>query len=184
MPRQYTPRVPIETRLLTRGVRNGECLLWPGSLDKGGYGLINYEGRTQKVHCVSYRVFVGPNPERLQIQHSCNTPHCYEPSHLSKGTAKQNADYREASGNTARGDRSGARLHPEKWKRGDQHWTRRMPGSITGSKNPRARLTEDLVREIRSRHDDGASRATLMAEYRLAKTTLGHLLRRETWSHV
>lgn len=184
MPRQYTPRIPIKIRLLTKGVRDGECLLWPGSVDRGGYGLINYERRTQKVHIVSYRVFVGPIPKGLQVQHSCNIRRCYEPTHLSVGTGKQNIEYAVSLGRMASGARNGKHTKPERTPKGDRHWTRLYPERLIGEKNPRAVLTPAIVREVRARRANGESARSLATGYGVGLSTVKRVLRGESWTHI
>jgi hypothetical protein len=48
------------------------CLVWTGNCNFEGYGLVRYEGRTQKVHRVAYKVAVGPIPEGKFICHHCD----------------------------------------------------------------------------------------------------------------
>lgn len=184
MPSQYTPRVPITDRLLAYGLRDGDCLLWTGTIRHDGYGLVNFEGRTQTVHRVAYRVFVGPIPWRLQVQHSCNIRRCFEPSHLSVGTAKRNTEYAVSLGRMASGQRNGKYTKPERTPRGDRNGTRLHPEIVTGERNPRAILTEANVREVRERAALGETHRALAQAFGVGKTTITHIVRRESWKHV
>lgn len=72
--------------------------------------------------------------------------------------------------NMARGDKSGARLHPERVARGEK---------VTNAK-----LTECAVREIRSRSAAGETRIALGVAFNITRSTIGRILRRQTWNHV
>lgn len=55
------------------------CLLWQGHLNHKGYGRVSYNGRYPTVH---------------RVMHSCDTPNCGEPTHLSAGTGFTNMQER------------------------------------------------------------------------------------------
>lgn len=69
---------------------NTGCLLWCGGSDKDGYGKIKYEGKHSRAHRVAFAIVHGPIPERMLIQHSCDTPACINVNHLSLGTPLSN----------------------------------------------------------------------------------------------
>ena len=58
-----TPQ-PIDSGLPT------QCLLFPFSLNAGGYGGIRV-GRTEMAHIVSYVALVGPISAGLELDHLC-----------------------------------------------------------------------------------------------------------------
>jgi len=53
-----------------------------------------------------------------------------------------------------------------------------------GEDNPRARLTESSVRDIRRRHAAGETIRRLAREFDLAKKTISLVINRKTWKHV
>jgi hypothetical protein len=53
-----------------------------------------------------------------------------------------------------------------------------------GEANPRARLTDDEVRAIRSRRNAGERSADLAAEFGITPRMVNLIARRERWSHV
>lgn len=55
---------------------------------------------------------------------------------------------------------------------------------MTGEQNGRTRLTWDLVSQIRSRHAIGETQASLAREFRVGKSTIGGIIRNETWQRV
>jgi hypothetical protein len=71
---------------------------------------------------------------------------------------------------TARGDRNGSRLHPERRPRGEQ--------------NPNAKLTEAGVRELRELRRRGWTIAEIAAHFGVYKGTISYVLNGQTWRHV
>jgi hypothetical protein len=69
----------------------GRCWLWAGCKDRDGYGVISDVGRTLGAHRVSYEMHHRPLPPGSVVMHSCDTPACVNPAHLSLGTKRTNA---------------------------------------------------------------------------------------------
>lgn len=65
------------------------CWLWKFSKTPKGYGKFN---SNEFVHIVSFELFKGPRIPGLDVMHSCNTKHCFNPDHLSQGTRKKNIE--------------------------------------------------------------------------------------------
>jgi hypothetical protein len=125
-------------------------------LDKGGYGNIWYEGKSQKVHRVAYLVFKGPIPKGLHVRHSCDTRPCCEPTHLSVGTNLDNVMDRVSRDRTPK-----------------------------GSSCFNAKLTEDAVVEIRRLYASGNySHRKLGTLYGVSHTTIAHAISYTQWKHV
>jgi hypothetical protein len=120
---------------------------------------------------------------------------------LAWKTARGNADDRDRHGHTLRGDAHPFRLHPELTARGDRNGSRKYPERLKrGNENPRnvyydrypkgeqfhtAKLTADLVREIRRRYAAGeGSQRVLAAEYGIALSSLRQVVVRLSWKHV
>lgn len=82
-----------------------ECWLWTGSVSKGGYGLWNFEWKDERVsigaHRLNYMVHnkVMLDPSQI-LMHSCDTPRCCNPNHLTIGTYAENAADRNRKGRT------------------------------------------------------------------------------------
>jgi len=93
----------------TRGVRSGTHLLWPGAKQKG-YGVVRAGDRNLGVHRIACERANGPAPSDKPWalhKNECNTPACYEGSHLYWGEAKDNAQDTKAAGHST-GGRAGA----------------------------------------------------------------------------
>jgi len=69
---------------------SGDCWRWVGNIKNNGYGTLNYKGRTVHVHREIYRLFIGPIPEGMVIDHICNNPACCNPDHLHCVTQNEN----------------------------------------------------------------------------------------------
>lgn len=118
----YTKRLPCELY-----PELGECWIWQRNTLRGGYGQTCLHRKMMCSHRASYAAFVDAIPDGLCVCHKCDTPGCCNPEHLFIGTYLDNNLDRKNKGRSATGDRSGARIHREKWKRGDEHHARKNP---------------------------------------------------------
>jgi len=108
----------------------------------------------------SYRRHVGPIPTGYLVCHHCDNPSCVRPSHLFVGTPADNTADMVAKGRA----------------RGASH---------KGEAHPGRRLTDELVREIRDRYAaGGVTQKALAEDYGVVKSTVGMIVRGETWKHL
>lgn len=167
----------LMTRLLRRTVKTRGCWLWIGSKTKKGYGHIRIGSRADGsrrvvlVHRLSYELHIGPIPKGHGVLHTCDTPPCIKPTHLFTGTNTDNVADRQAKGRTAKGDRSGYRKHPERYKarpKHEHHW--------------KAKLNESQVREIR--YLAGTAKWThreIASMFGVGRSAITKIVRGETW---
>jgi len=66
------------------------CWLWTGARTKWGYGNVGVGGHYFGAHRVSYRIFVGPILQGLDIDHLCRVKLCVNPDHLEAVTRREN----------------------------------------------------------------------------------------------
>lgn len=170
------------TRLMTFVNKTDTCWIWTGSLSRTGYGSFWMRGDNYIAHRAAYMLFVGDVPDDLFVCHCCDTPACVNPDHLFLGTAQDNSQDMVNKGRSMKG-----RRRPRgEIKRGDQHWTHiygtsRLP---RGASHPLSKLTDDDVRDIRTRRDGGCGLKELAAEYGITATNISYIARRKTWKHV
>lgn len=95
--------------------RTGPCWLWTASVDKDGYGVFSItlpaDGRPARQHHTrghrfAYELAHGPIPKGRLVMHSCDTPRCVNPAHLSLGTALDNNGDAAAKGRSCGGERN------------------------------------------------------------------------------
>lgn len=92
---------------------SNECILWPGTLDRDGYGHVNFGGRRVGAHRASYTMWNG-QPTGPVIRHTCDTPSCVNHRHLITGTQLDNIADRHNQGRSATGEKMPhAKLTPE-----------------------------------------------------------------------
>jgi hypothetical protein len=136
----------------------GRCWTWTGGKFRGGYGALHVRGETVKAHRFSYRLHFGPFPESQLVCHRCDNPECTNPRHLFLSTESGNMMDRDQKGRGVRGER--------------QH---------------KAKLTEDVVRQIRARHVRRHSvhgSLAMSREFGVCHLTVLRVLRGDCWKHV
>lgn len=152
--------------ILSRVKVAGECWIWQGATDQNGYGNTTRKGRSVKAHRRAYEAWKGSVPEGMGVLHNCPTgdnPACCNPAHLWTGTQADNSRDMCEKGRSGTGTRQ----------------------SVTGERNPKAKLNESQVREIRKMHATGRYRYEDIAPlFGVQKTLIGQIVRRESWSHV
>ncbi len=130
-----------------------DCWWWTAARNSYGYGRFSSGGKQLLAHRVAHELFVGPIPAGLWVLHTCNRGHegCVNPSHLKLGT------------------------HPENMR------DMARAGSNKGERNSRAKLTDELVREIRASTD---TQQAIAARLGVARSRVSRIRTRKSWAHV
>lgn len=132
---------------------DGDCLVWGGGRDIGGYGILR-----MRVHRVSFVLAHGLIPAGMMVCHSCDHPECINPEHLFLGTAADNNRDRTEKGRTVVPD-----------NRGERH--------------PLARLTAENVALIRRLYaGGGVTQVELAARFGVWQTTISKIVRGDRWA--
>lgn len=136
------------------------CWIWQLHKDRHGYGKTTKRlWGEHTAHRSAYAMFKGQIPDGMVVMHSCDNPSCVNPDHLSVGTIQDNVTDMIIKGRY------------------------RCP-SIVGENNPRAKVTEDQVKQIRARAESGEPIVELSKAYCLHKTKIYDIVARRTWKHV
>lgn len=145
---------PLLPRFEAMVTKTEACWLWGGAVNKGGYGVFQYEGKPVSAHRMAYLLYCGPIPEDLHVLHSCDVRRCVFPDHLRLGTPKENmADRQE-----------------------------RNP--IRGITNGRAKLDSSKVQMARQLLAEGIRQRDIAALLGVSKYAIWSLSKGKTWSHV
>lgn len=156
MPRKMTVDQAMARYLVTA---NG-CHEWQGDRDKRGYGKVSIDGARPFAHRVAFKRAFGFLPD--VVCHRCDNPPCINPAHLFGGTQ---------SDNTADAGRKGRMRVPH-------------PG-IVGEKHPNAKLSRQLVEEIRAAHQPrkhGHGAPALAKRFGMSVAQVTRILRGLSWS--
>ena len=131
-----------------------DCLIFTGCLNAHGYGSVKVGGKTMLAHRVAYEKAYGPIPDALVVMHSCDTPACIEPTHLSVGTQKQN-------------------VH--------DMINKNRKAILKGTSHGRARLTDDQVKEI---FLSDLSDSALAKQFAINRSVPWKIRRGQLWAHI
>lgn len=153
------------------------CWKWLKSKSSGGYGQFSYQKIKWNAHRYSWWFHNGcPDLEELKgmhIMHECDNPECCNPEHLTLGTPKDNAI--EAI------QRIKKKVYNSDIK------VKIQDPSKFGELNGRAILTQEQVKEIRLRKQNGLKYGELkkMAqEYNISYITIQKIIAGEIWKHI
>lgn len=149
------------------------CASWPAAKNTRGYGITRFDGKSMLTHRVSWMLAHGDIPQGLGVLHRCKQSRaCCNPLHLYVGTQLDNCNDRTRDGtaNPARGDKSGARLWPERRPRGEA--------------NSRAVLTSEQVLQIRERRSAGEPLLSIAMAFGVSKSLVSAIALQLIWKHL
>lgn len=117
------------------------CWSWQRSIDTGGYGHLQWQGRMARAHRIAYELTHGAMPtgkghHGVVVMHTCDNRTCCNPAHLKLGDHAANMRDMATKG--------------------------RRKSIGTGADNGRAKLTAEQVQSIRA---DKRGKRTIAPEY-------------------
>jgi hypothetical protein len=151
------PLIDRYRRYVSKDEDGNGCILWTGA-KRHGYGVIN-SGEGNKIllaHRLAYEIANGNFDKYLFVCHKCDVPACVNPQHLFLGTIQENLADMVAKNRHAKGEQ----------------------------KKKTHKLTEDQVLEMRCLHESGESQMLLAAVYRVDRSTVSDIVRKERWRHI
>lgn len=147
----------LARELIFRSVVNPVgCWIWQGAKSQG-YGYLNWEGRAQRAHRLSYRCFIGPLKPSEVVRHQCDNPSCICPDHILKGSHADNV--------------------ADKILRGRQV----APPVRKGESHPMRKLTTKDVRMIRKLKADGWHISYIAFKFSISEGHTYAILRGKNW---
>jgi hypothetical protein len=190
---QYTPA--LLHRFWSKVDRSGDCWIWTGRVNRGGYGCFDVGRGSELAHRVAFKIAVGPIPDDLCVLHHCDVRNCVYPDHLWLGTQRDNALDMVAKGRhglhvypdrAARGVRNGAHIYRERISVARQRFIAQHPDRISrGESHGTAKLTDDAVRAIRTAYESGiVLQRELADEHGVSVATISSIIRRKGWTHL
>lgn len=128
------------------------CWIWEGATLEQGYGYMKVGARRVLTHRLAYALTWGGLSDSDCVLHRCDTPSCINPNHLFLGT---------------RADNNADRM--------------RKGRHVYGSASPRAKLTDERVREARTSEEP---LSVLAERYGVSHETIRLAVSGQTWRHI
>ncbi len=150
------PRRDLAERFWEKVAKSDGCWLWTGARTPHGYGCLSRSGERALASRVSWELHHGPIPPGLHVLHRCDNPPCVRPDHLFLGTHADNM--------------------------ADMARKKRIP---VGAARWNAKLTPEIVREIRKRYKQGdCAVGQISDELGCSHSLISMIVRRKRWKCV
>ena len=149
---------------------NGDCWEWTGYIDpskKSGYGMLAFEGKTQKSHRVAWILTNGEIPDGMQVLHKCDHRPCVNPNHLFLGTNYDNVQDKISKGRHPRGLEASMYSNP---KRGSDNW--------------HSRFSDEEVLAMRAMYASGSKCKDIATAFKLKDHVCNMILHGRRWAHL
>ena len=195
-----TRRPTATERFWAKVQKSDGCWLWTAYRNEKGYGRFDDGTITHQAHRLAWALTNGPVADGLLVCHKCDNPPCCNPDHLFVGTQKDNMQDAKQKGRRADGDRMWSRLHPERLARGARNGRYTKPErKARGERNGRntkpektnrgekvntAKLTWELVRELRAAAAEGARTAELSSRFGVSMGNVRRIVTGKYWNEA
>lgn len=161
------------------------CWLWQGRANSSGYGAFSLiPGRSTGAHRASYMIHKGPVPKGMEVCHTCDVPLCVNPEHLFLGTKRDNMQDCLRKGRFSVGDRHREALARRDFAYGEEHARRTREKARRGEQHVHAKLTEELVHEIRFGKYKNLPQDVVGAALGISQSNVCMIRKYRTWRHL
>ncbi len=134
------------------------CWPWTASRNKDGYGKFKIRGSVQNASRVAWELRNGEYLFERVARHTCDNPWCCNPTHIVAGTQADNMQDRSVRGRVGN-------------------------GAMLGVDNPRAKLTERQVLEIRKRIEAGENNRQIAKDYPVSDSLVSRIRTGRSWAN-
>jgi hypothetical protein len=80
----------LPARFWNRVEPDSDHWIWTGQINNKGYGLAWWNGKKRPAHVAVWEALIGPIPEGLELDHTCDRTECVNPAHLEVVTHAEN----------------------------------------------------------------------------------------------
>jgi len=146
------------------------CWNWLAGVAGSGYGVFTVNRKAFSSHRIAYFIERGDIPLGMFVLHRCDNRRCCNPTHAFLGKNSENTSDMYIKG---RGSFTGSDFltaHPEL--------------KLRGSAQPRSKLTEVIVTEMRRRAATKESGASLARAFGVTKEAANSAICGDTWAHL
>jgi len=131
-----------------------ECWEWTGHRSSKGYGRMGWKGKLALTHRIAMSLTDNDWTNKLPVCHGCDNPPCCNPSHLWRGTHRQNYDDMVRKGRERR---------------------------ARGAEMPHSKITDQIVLTIRA---STRTQKELAERYGISTSAISHIKAHRTWRHI
>lgn len=78
-------------RFDSKCIKEGDCHLWQGPLDRDGYGTFYFRRKNRRAHRVAWFFTFGDIKKGFVVNHICKKRNCVNPQHLQVISTTENA---------------------------------------------------------------------------------------------
>lgn len=136
-----------------------DCWLWTGATKNAGYGRLKVGGASLTSSRIAWELMNGEPLGERHALHTCDNPGCCNPNHIVAGDHATNmAEARDRG--------------------------RLRPAGMPGARNPRAKLTDQDVKDIRELVASGLTNVEIAKRYGVTHSMISHIRTGRSWGRT